>query len=171
VTTWRELSFNWCLRTRDFDSINALPEWIRKTMHAHVGDARPVEYDYETLERAETHDEFWNAAQRQLRESGVIHNYARMLWGKMLLLWTPDYETARAFMYQLNDKWALDGRDPNSVGGIMWCLGLWDRPWGNKPVWGGIRPMLTSRVRLKFDTKPYLARWSAAERRPPVPAP
>ncbi|MEP6778922.1 MAG: deoxyribodipyrimidine photo-lyase [Gemmatimonadaceae bacterium] len=160
VTTWRELSYNWCIRTRDFDQLSALPEWIRKTMAAHVNDARPILYDLDTLERAATHDEFWNAAQRQLRATGTIHNYARMLWGKSLLLWTPDYETAREWMFYLNDKWSLDGRDANSVGGIMWCLGLWDRPWGNKPIWGGIRPMLTPRVKLKFDTGPYLRKWN-----------
>ena len=160
VTTWRELSYNWCLRTTNFDQLSALPDWIQKTMREHVNDARPWSYDLETLERGETHDEFWNAAQRQLVATGVIHNYARMLWGKTLLLWTPDYETARRYMFYLNDKWALDGRDPNSVGGIMWCLGLWDRPWGNKPIWGGIRPMVTSRVKLKFDTSVYLGRWN-----------
>lgn len=160
VTTWRELSFNWCVRTPDFDQLSALPDWIQKTMRAHVSDARPQLYDLATLERGETHDEFWNAAQRQLIATGTIHNYARMLWGKTLLLWTPDYETARAWMFYLNDKYALDGRDPNSVGGIMWCLGLWDRPWGNKPIWGGIRPMVTARVKLKFDTGGYLRRWS-----------
>ncbi|MBC8089058.1 MAG: deoxyribodipyrimidine photo-lyase [Phycisphaerae bacterium] len=162
ATTWRELSFNWCIRTPEFDQLSALPEWIQKTMRAHVDDARPQLYDLATLERGETHDEFWNAAQRQLLATGTIHNYARMLWGKTLLLWTPDYETARARMFYLNDKYALDGRDPNSVGGIMWCLGLWDRPWGNKPIWGGIRPMVTSRVRLKFDTARYIARWTGA---------
>ncbi|MEO7999404.1 MAG: deoxyribodipyrimidine photo-lyase [Gemmatimonadaceae bacterium] len=160
VNTWRELSFNWCVRTRDFDQLSALPAWIQKTMREHVNDARPQLYDLATLERGETHDEFWNAAQKQLVATGTIHNYARMLWGKTLLLWTPDYETARRWMYHLNDKWALDGRDPNSVGGIMWCLGLWDRPWGNKPIWGGIRPMVTSRVKLKFDASAYLARWN-----------
>lgn len=160
VNTWRELSFNWCVRTRDFDQLSALPAWIQKTMREHVSDSRPQLYDLETLERGETHDEFWNAAQKQLVATGTIHNYARMLWGKTLLLWTPNYETARAWLFYLNDKWALDGRDPNSVGGIMWCLGLWDRPWGNKPVWGGIRPMVTSRVKLKFDTSAYLARWN-----------
>jgi deoxyribodipyrimidine photo-lyase len=160
ATTWRDLSFNWCVRTPQFDQLSALPAWVQKTMEAHVEDERPVLYDLETLERGATHDEFWNAAQHQLRETGIIHNYARMLWGKMLILWTPDYETAREWMFYLNDKWALDGRDPCSVGNIMWCLGLWDRPWGNKQVWGGIRPMLTSRLRFKFDTAPYIARWN-----------
>ena len=160
VTTWRDLSFNWCTRTREFDALSSLPAWVQATMTAHVTDARTVLYDLDTLERGLTHDAFWNAAQQQLRATGIIHNYARMLWGKMIILWTPDYETARAWMFYLNDKWALDGRDPCSVGNILWCLGLWDRPWGNKPVWGGIRPMLTSRLRFKFDTAPYIAKWS-----------
>ncbi len=157
VTTWRELSFNWCVHTRRFDRLESLPDWIQRTMAAHAGDERPKLYDADTLERGETGDDLWNAAQRQLLRTGVIHNYPRMLWGKTLLLWTPSYEQARAMMFHLNDKWALDGRDANSVGGIMWCLGLWDRPWGNKAVWGGIRPMVTSRARYKFDVHRYIA--------------
>lgn len=159
VTTWRELSYNWCLRTRDFDQLASLPAWIQKTMAEHVGDARPSLYDLATTEAGETHDELWNAAQRQLVRTGLIHNYPRMLWGKTMLLWTRDYEQARAWLFHLNDKYALDGRDANSVGGIMWCLGLWDRPWGNKPIWGGIRPMVTSRAKLKFDVKRYVGMW------------
>jgi len=159
ATTWRELSYNWCLRTPTFEQLTALPDWIQRTMAAHVNDARPVLYDLPTLEAAETGDELWNAAQRQLVRTGVIHNYPRMLWGKTMLLWTRDYEQARAWLFHLNDKWALDGRDANSVGGIMWCLGLWDRPWGNKPIWGGIRPMVTSRAKLKFDVKKYVAQF------------
>jgi deoxyribodipyrimidine photo-lyase len=166
VTTWRELSYNWCIRTRDYDQLSALPEWIRKTMAEHVADARPSLYDLPTIEAAETHDELWNAAQRQLVTTGLIHNYPRMLWGKTMLLWTRDYEQARAWLFHLNDKYALDGRDANSVGGIMWCLGLWDRPWGNKPIWGGLRPMVTSRAKLKFDVKRYVAMWPPAQARP-----
>ncbi|HYW31763.1 MAG TPA: hypothetical protein VE869_09675, partial [Gemmatimonas sp.] len=157
VTTWRELSFNWCVRTREFDRIESLPDWIQRTMAAHLDDPRPQLYDLPALERGETGDSLWNTSQRQLLKTGVIHNYPRMIWGKTVLLWTPDYETARRTLFYLNDKWALDGRDPNSVGGIMWCLGLWDRPWGNKPVWGGIRPMVTSRAKYKFDVKSYMA--------------
>lgn len=157
ATTWRELAFNWCVHTRRFDRLESLPDWIQRTMAAHARDERPALYDADTLERGETGDALWNAAQRQLLRTGVIHNYPRMLWGKTLLLWTPGYEEARAMMFHLNDKWALDGRDANSVGGIMWCLGLWDRPWGNKAVWGGIRPMVTARARYKFDVNRYIA--------------
>lgn len=159
VTTWRELSFNWCVRTPNHSSLDALPEWIRRTMDEHVRDPRPVLYDLETLEQAHTGDALWNAAQRQLVDTGLIHNYPRMLWGKTVLLWTVDYEQARRWLFHLNDKYALDGRDPNSVGGIMWCLGLWDRPWGNKPIWGGIRPMVTARAKLKFDVHRYIGKY------------
>ncbi len=162
ATTWRELSYNWCLRTPTFNQITSLPAWIQRTMDEHVNDARPVLYDLETLETGETGDELWNAAQRQLVRTGLIHNYPRMLWGKTMLLWTRDYEQACAWLFHLNDKWALDGRDPNSVGGIMWCLGLWDRPWGNKPIWGGLRPMVTSRAKLKFDVRQYVAQFPPA---------
>jgi len=111
------------------------------------------------LDAARTNDPLWNAAQRQLLATGVMHNYARMLWGKQIVRWAPTYELARAWMFHLNDRYAMDGRDPNSVGGIMWCLGLWDRSWGNKPIWGGLRPMLTSRAKLKFNVERYIAKW------------
>lgn len=162
VLTWRELSYNWCVRTAKFDQLEALPAWIGRTMAEHESDPRPEQYTREQLDSAQTDDALWNAAQQQLRTTGMMHNYARMLWGKQIVRWAPDYETARAWMFHLNDRYALDGRDPNSVGGIMWCLGLWDRPWGNKPIWGGIRPMLTSRAGRKFDVKRYVSRWSDA---------
>lgn len=158
VTTWRELSFNWCVRTPNFDQLAALPDWVQRTMAEHLPDARPALYDLEELEAGQTGDRLWNASQHELVTQGIIHNYPRMLWGKTMLLWTESYEQARTWMFHLNDKYALDGRDPNSVGGIMWCLGLWDRPWGNKPVWGGIRPMVTHRAKLKFDVEGYVAR-------------
>lgn len=158
VTTWRELSFNWCVRTPNFDQLAALPAWVQRTMDEHVTDPRPASYTLEELEAGRTGDRLWNASQHELVTSGIIHNYPRMLWGKTMLLWTESYEQARTWLFHLNDKYALDGRDPNSVGGIMWCLGLWDRPWGNKPVWGGIRPMVTSRAKLKFDVEGYVAR-------------
>ncbi|MCE2901000.1 MAG: deoxyribodipyrimidine photo-lyase [Gemmatimonas sp.] len=158
VTTWRELSFNWCVRTPGFDQLASLPAWVQRTMAEHADDPRPAWYALDALEAGRTDDRLWNAAQHELVTQGIIHNYPRMLWGKTVLLWTTSYEQARAWLFHLNDKYALDGRDPNSVGGIMWCLGLWDRPWGNKPVWGGIRPMVTSRAKLKFDVEGYVAR-------------
>ena len=158
VTTWRELAYNWCVRTRNFDQLSSLPDWVQRTMAEHANDPRPQLYDLEDLEGALTGDRLWNASQHELVTQGIIHNYPRMLWGKTILLWTESYEQARTWMYHLNDKYALDGRDPNSVGGIMWCLGLWDRPWGNKPVWGGIRPMVTHRAKMKFDVEGYVAR-------------
>jgi deoxyribodipyrimidine photo-lyase len=161
VLTWRELSYNWCVRTPRFDQLDALPDWIRRTMAAHADDPREERYTLTQLDAAETDDALWNAAQRQLVQAGVIHNYARMLWGKQVVKWAPTYEDARAWLFHLNDRYALDGRDPNSVGGIMWCLGLWDRSWGNKPIWGGLRPMLTSRAGKKFDVGRYVRKWGA----------
>ncbi len=161
VLTWRELSYNWCVRTPRFDQLDALPAWIQRTMAAHADDPREETYTLAQLDAAETDDALWNAAQRQLVQAGVIHNYARMLWGKQVVKWAPTYEEARAWLFHLNDRYALDGRDPNSVGGIMWCLGLWDRSWGNKPIWGGLRPMLTSRAGKKFDVGRYVRRWGA----------
>lgn len=162
VTVWRELAYNWCIRTRAHSDLASLPSWAQASMAAHAGDPRPALLDLATLEGARSGDALWDAAQRQLVTTGLIHNYPRMLWGKTALLWTPSYEDARTTLFHLNDKWALDGRDPNSVGGIMWCFGLWDRPWGNKPVWGGIRPMVTHRGRLKFDVEAYVRRHGAS---------
>jgi len=159
VITWRELSYNWCLHKPHHDQLASLPDWIQRTMQAHAHDERPETYTLEQLDAADTQDPLWNAAQRQLLQSGIIHNYARMLWGKQIVRWAPTYEDARAWMFHLNDRYALDGRDPNSVGGIMWCLGLWDRSWGNKPIWGGLRPMLTSRAGKKFDVGRYVRKW------------
>lgn len=167
ITTWRELSYNWCVRTPAFDQLSALPAWVQRTMQEHVNDPRPELYTRDQLERAQTGDRLWNAAQTELVQEGIIHNYPRMLWGKTVLLWTRDYEDARTWLFHLNDKYALDGRDANSVGGIMWCLGLWDRPWGNRPVWGGLRPMATARAKTKFDVEGYIARVHADHDSPP----
>ncbi|HEY0929110.1 MAG TPA: deoxyribodipyrimidine photo-lyase [Gemmatimonas sp.] len=167
ITTWRELSYNWCVRTPNFDQIAALPAWVQRTMQEHEHDPRPVLYSLEQLERAQTGDRLWNAAQTELVQQGIIHNYPRMLWGKTVLLWTHTYEEARNWLFHLNDKYALDGRDANSVGGIMWCLGLWDRPWGNKPIWGGLRPMATARAKTKFDVEGYIARVGGDADSPP----
>lgn len=160
VLTWRELGFNFARHTPRHDTIAALPAWAQKTLAEHADDERPLYCDLETLEEARTPYPLWNAAQEELRRDGTIHNYARMLWGKSVLLWTRTPQEALSHLLHLNDRWALDGRDPNSVGGVLWCLGLWDRPWGNKPVWGGIRPMSLERAKTKFDVNAYVAKFS-----------
>jgi deoxyribodipyrimidine photo-lyase len=109
-------------------------------LERHAGDRRPYLYGLEQFERAETHDELWNAAQNQLRVEGRIQNYLRMLWGKKILHWSESPQAALAIMIELNNKYAVDGRDPNSCSGIFWVLGRYDRPWGpERPVFGQIR--------------------------------
>jgi deoxyribodipyrimidine photo-lyase len=115
----------------------------------------------EQFESAATHDELWNAAQRQLVREGMIHNYLRMLWGKKILHWTASPQDALKVMLQLNNKYALDGRDPNSYSGIFWILGRYDRAWGpERPVFGKIRYMTSESTRSKFSVKTYLGRYS-----------
>jgi len=116
-------------------------------------------YSLEQLDGAETDDEVWNAAQRQLRREGVIHNYLRMLWGKRVLTWTKNGQQALEYLIELNNKWALDGRDPNSYGGIFWCLGRYDRGWPEREVFGVVRSMTSDSTRRKLDLKGYLAKY------------
>ncbi|MEY2733791.1 MAG: hypothetical protein RL340_850, partial [Gemmatimonadota bacterium] len=131
-------------------------DWVHSTMAAHTDDPREAIYSLEQLERAETHDELWNAAQREMVRTGHMHNVVRMLWGKSVLLWTARYKHALEHLIHLNNKWALDGRDPSSYGGIQWCFGKFDRPWFDKPVFGVIRPMSLARAREKFDAEAYI---------------
>jgi len=163
LLTWRELSLNFCLRNPHHGSLAALPEWVHRSMRAHAGDEREVTYTLDELERAATHDEIWNAGQRELVETGHMHNVVRMLWGKSVLTWTPTYEDALAWLVHLNNKYALDGRDPNSYAGIQWCFGKFDRPFAERPVWGTIRPMSLKRAHAKYDMVGYLERWGPCE--------
>jgi deoxyribodipyrimidine photo-lyase len=152
----RELSFNFTLRNENYDSLRSLPSWVQKTTREHVDDERQVIYTLEELENAETHDELWNAAQREMVATGEMHNYVRMLWGKNVIAWTKSYEEAFAILEHLNNKYCLDGRDPNSYGGIMWCFGKHDRPWMERPVFGTIRYMTSGSTGKKFDSRKYI---------------
>ena len=163
MLTWRELSLNFCLRNPAYDTLSALPDWAQRSMNAHANDERPVTYTLDQLERAETHDEIWNAGQRELVETGQMHNVVRMLWGKSVLTWAPTYADALAWLIHLNNKYGLDGRDPNSFAGIQWCFGKFDRPFAERPVWGTIRPMSLARAHAKYEMTGYLARWGAPE--------
>ncbi len=160
LVTWRELALNFCLRNPQFRTLGALPDWVRRTMTAHAADRREATYSLAQLERAATHHALWNAAQRELVATGVIHNVMRMYWGKSVLMWSGTYDDALRHLIHLNDKWALDGRDPSSYGGIQWCFGKFDRPWGERPVWGTIRSMSLDRAYQKFDAKSYERRWN-----------
>ena len=159
LITWRELSLNFCTRNHRFATIHALPPWVHETMRKHVDDEREVIYTRDQLERAETHEPLWNAAQRELVATGAVHNVMRMYWGKSVLTWTAKYSEALAHLVYLNNKWSLDGRDPSSFGSIQWCFGKFDRPWGERPVWGTIRSMSLQRAYKKFDAKGYERRW------------
>jgi deoxyribodipyrimidine photo-lyase len=151
LITWRELGFNLCHFREDYDRMESLPPWARETLEKHAGDPRPYLYSRQELEMAETHDPLWNGAQRQLLQEGRIHNYLRMLWGKKILEWTSSPQEALNVMIHLNNKYALDGRDPNSYSGIFWCLGRYDRPWGpERPVFGKVRYMSSENTRRKF---------------------
>jgi deoxyribodipyrimidine photo-lyase len=162
LVTWRELGFNFCSQRADHDRYESLPAWAQKTLAEHSRDPRPVRYDRAAFEAARTHDPLWNAAQRQLLAEGRIHNYLRMLWGKKILEWSATPREALATMIELNNRWAVDGRDPNSVSGIFWVLGRYDRPWGPvRPIFGTIRYMSSDNTARKLEVRDYLARWGA----------
>ncbi len=160
LLTWRELSLNFCVRNRSFGSLDGLPNWVRENMARHASDRRDHVYDLATFEAAATHHPLWNAAQRELVATGAIHNVMRMYWGKYIVLWSASYDDALQIMITLNNKYALDGRDPSSYGGIQWCLGKFDRPWTRRPVLGTIRYMSIDLAYKKFDAKTYERRWS-----------
>jgi deoxyribodipyrimidine photo-lyase len=165
LITWRELGFNFCHMRDDYDRFESLPEWAQATLNDHASDARPYLYPLEALESAATHDPVWNAAQRELLTEGRIHNYLRMLWGKKILEWTASPRDAAEVMIHLNNKYALDGRDPNSYSGIFWCLGRYDRPWGpERPVFGKVRYMSSENTKRKPNLGAYLETYAPALR-------
>ena len=163
LVTWREIGFNMCAHSPDYASYGSLPAWARNTLAEHAADPRPVLYSRTQFEHAATHDTLWNAAQSQLVEEGRIHNYLRMLWGKKILEWSPKPEDALETMIDLNNKYALDGRDPNSYSGIFWILGRYDRPWGpERPIFGTIRYMSSENTARKLRVRDYVNRFRSA---------
>jgi len=147
---------------KDYDEFESLPAWALKTLQQHARDERSHVYTFKKFERAETHDSLWNAAQTQLLREGRIHNYLRMLWGKKIIEWTGTAEKALEIMVELNNKYALDGRDPNSYSGIFWCLGRYDRPWGpERPVFGTVRYMSSENTARKFNVRDYIRKYSS----------
>lgn len=163
AVTWRELGYNLCSHRDDYDRYDSLPAWAKETLAEHARDPRPRRYGLRELEAAETYDEIWNAAQRELVATGRMHNYLRMLWGKKILEWSESPEVALEVMITLNDKYALDGRNPNSYSGICWVLGRYDRAWGpERPIYGKVRYMTSESTRRKLRMTRYLARWSRA---------
>lgn len=162
LITWRELGYNMCAHRADYDRYESLPAWAQATLEEHAADLRDYVYTLADFEAARTHDEVWNAAQRQLVRDGRMHNYLRMLWGKKILEWSPSPRVALAVMIELNNKYAVDGRNPNSYSGIFWVLGRYDRAWGpERPIYGKIRYMSSDNTLRKLQMSDYLKRYSA----------
>ena len=154
---WRELAVLFVRHEPNYDNWECAAPWARKTLIEHAGDARPHRYTLQQLERGETGDELWNAAQREMVLTGWMHNYMRMYWAKKILEWAPDPATAFDWAVLLNDRYELDGRDPNGYAGIAWAVvGKLDRPWFNRPVFGLVRSMTGTSISRKFDVRAYI---------------
>ncbi|MCX7973711.1 MAG: deoxyribodipyrimidine photo-lyase [Candidatus Aminicenantes bacterium] len=151
----RELSLNFVFYNPFYDSFEGLPAWAQKTLLEHQEDQRPYLYSLEELEQAKTHDPYWNAAQMEMRITGKMHGYMRMYWGKKIMEWTSSPQEAFKIALYLNNKYELDGRDPNSFVGVAWCFGLHDRPWAERPIFGKVRYMNDNGLRRKFDADAY----------------
>ena len=157
----RELSDNFCFYNSSYDSVDGFHDWAKKTHKAHCTDPRPYLYSPDQFEKAGTHDPFWNAAQRQMVRTGKMHGYMRMYWAKKILEWSPSPGDALEIAINLNDRYELDGRDPNGYTGIAWSIGwVHDRAWGERPVFGKVRYMNAAGLRRKFNLEAYIGRYS-----------
>ena len=152
----RELAFNFVFYNNNYDSFDGLPEWTKKSFNEHKNDIREYIYSLDQLEKAKTHDVYWNAAQKQMLITGKMHGHMRMYWGKKIIEWTKDPKTAYKYMLYLNNKYELDGRDPNGFTGVAWCFGKHDRPWKERPIFGKIRYMNANGLRRKFNIEEYV---------------
>ncbi len=167
LVTWREVGFNFCVHRPDYDQYDSLPAWAKQTLAKHQKDQRAYVYCLEEFVQARTHDPIWNAAQRQLALEGQLHNYLRMLWGKKILEWTASPQEALEIMIELNNRFGLDGQDPNSYTGIFWILGRYDRPWGpQRPIFGTVRYMSSENTARKVRLKKYLTRYGVEPDQP-----
>jgi len=160
----RELTDNFCLHNPNYDTLQGAPTWALKTLEEHRHDFRSHTYSYEQFEQAETHSRLWNAAQKQLVKTGFMHGYMRMFWAKKILEWSRSPEEALSTVLRLNDRYQLDGRDPNGYVGALWSVaGLHDRAWKTRPIYGSIRYMNENGCRRKFDVDAYCHRWEEFE--------
>jgi deoxyribodipyrimidine photo-lyase len=156
LIVWRELARNFCYYNPNYNHYEGIPDWAKETLEEHKKDRREYIYTLEELENAKTHDEYWNAAQLELLKTGKMHNYMRMYWCKKIIEWTDDPKQAFDIACYLNDKYELDGRDPNGYAGISWCFGTHDRPWKERKIFGKVRYMSASGLEAKFDIKKYV---------------
>jgi deoxyribodipyrimidine photo-lyase len=169
VIVRRELAINFVHFNPDYESMECLEPWAERSLSQHVRDRRSVVYSEEQLEQGLTHDPLWNAAQKQMVLTGWMHNYLRMYWAKKILEWSPSVGAAYLCAVQLNDRYELDGRDPNGYAGIAWAIvGKHDRAWSERPVYGKIRYMSLASTGRKFDSKRYIAQIAELEARPHV---
>lgn len=153
----RELADNFCFHNTNYDNTAGFPDWAKKTLSIHDKDIRPVAYTIEEFEQAQTHDPLWNAAQMEMVKRGKMHGYMRMYWAKKILEWTESSDQAIKFAIYLNNRYELDGRDPNGYAGIAWSIGgVHDRAWGERPIFGKIRYMSYNGCKSKFDVKAYI---------------
>ncbi len=157
----RELAINFVYYNQHYDSYECLPQWARRTLEEHCDDPREYVYTLEELENARTHDPYWNAAQREMLKTGYMHGYMRMYWGKKIIEWSPLPREAFARALYLNNKYQLDGRDPNSFAGICWCFGKHDRAWPARPIFGKVRYMNAQGLQRKFDIEAYVKKIEA----------
>ncbi|MDD2371173.1 MAG: deoxyribodipyrimidine photo-lyase [Firmicutes bacterium] len=155
----RELAFNFIYNNKNYDNYSCLPNWAITTLEKHSEDIREYLYDLSDLEAGKTHDDYWNSAQKELVRSGVMHNYMRMYWGKKIIEWSATPKEAFKRAIYLNNKYALDGFDPNSYTGIAWCFGKHDRPWREREIFGMVRFMNDKGLKRKFDMNGYLDKW------------
>jgi deoxyribodipyrimidine photo-lyase len=160
LVVWRELAYNGAHYTPDYGSYATLPAWARLTLERHQSDRRSHVYDIETLDSAATHDSIWNAAMHQLKRDGWFHGYMRMLWGKKILEWSKTPATALAVMEQLMNRYSLDGRDPVSYASYAWVLGLYDRPWPERAIFGVVRSMTSESAKRKLKLRDYLSTYA-----------
>lgn len=152
----RELSHNFVYYNQQYDDYDALPPWVLRTLNYHTQDKREYVYTRQQFEQAQTHDPYWNAAQMEMVITGKMHNYMRMYWGKKILEWTKKPKDAFKLALYLNNKYELDGRDPNGFAGVAWCFGKHDRAWGQRPIFGKVRYMNAAGLKRKFDADAYV---------------
>jgi deoxyribodipyrimidine photo-lyase len=154
----RELSDNFCFYNADYNCFQGLPEWAQHTLNAHRSDPRPYQYSLQHFESGQTHDKLWNACQLDMVYHGKMPGYLRMYWGKKILEWSKDPETALAIATELNDRYEIDGRDPNGYVGIAWCIGgVHDHPWQERPIFGKVRYMTDKACKRQFNVAQYIA--------------
>ena len=159
----RELAANYVNYNQNYDSFAGLPDWAKRTLLSHEKDRREYLYTLEELETAKTHDPYWNSAQDEMRLTGKMHGYMRMYWGKKIIEWSENPEKAFEVALYLNNKYELDGRDPNGYAGVAWCFGKHDRPWKERPIFGTVRYMNANGLRRKFNIDKYVKKVNSLE--------